>query len=73
MPKRRTAKIIKGDLLSELDLEKRWGGFVSAGTIRNWRYLKKGPKYTKLGGIVVYRLEDVIAYEIKQGIKPWDK
>lgn len=57
-------------LLSELELEKRWRGFVSAGTIRNWRYLGKGPVYTKLGSVVVYHIDDVIAYEKKQKIIP---
>lgn len=56
--------------LSELDLEKRWGGFVLASTLKNWRCQNKGPVYTKLGNIVVYHIDDVVAYEKEHRIIP---
>lgn len=36
---------------------------VSPRTLERWRWLKTGPTYVKLGGKVVYALEDVEAYE----------
>jgi hypothetical protein len=36
---------------------------VSPRTLERWRWLKTGPDYTKLGGKVVYALDDVEAYE----------
>jgi hypothetical protein len=36
---------------------------VSPRTLERWRWLKTGPNYVKLGGKVVYALEDVEAYE----------
>ena len=36
---------------------------VSPRTLERWRWLKTGPKYTKLGGKIVYSLADVEAYE----------
>lgn len=32
---------------------------VSSGTLSNWRVKGGGPKFTKLGGRVVYSLEEV--------------
>lgn len=36
---------------------------VSPRTLERWRWLKTGPNYIKLGGKIVYALEDVEAYE----------
>ena len=36
---------------------------VSPRTLERWRWLKTGPNYVKLGGKVVYALDDVEAYE----------
>lgn len=32
---------------------------VTVETLANWRYLGRGPKYTKAGGRVRYRWDDV--------------
>ena len=42
-------------------LARRWG--ISPRTLERWRWLGQGPAYLKVGGRVVYRLEDVEAYE----------
>jgi hypothetical protein len=34
--------------------------------LERWRWLKMGPSYLKIGGRVVYRLEDIEAYEAAQ-------
>ncbi len=41
----------------------RWRNFVSTKTLGNWRWRGRGPKATKLGGKVMYALDDIIAYE----------
>ncbi|HEX2958322.1 MAG TPA: hypothetical protein VHO70_15920 [Chitinispirillaceae bacterium] len=56
--------------LSELDIEKRWGGFVRSDTLRVWRSRGIGPVYTKLGNVVVYHIDDIVAYEKKHKIIP---
>jgi hypothetical protein len=53
--------------LRQADLAKRWG--KSPRTLERWRWLGLGPAYLKLGGTVVYRLEDVVAYEIAQRVE----
>lgn len=50
--------------LHQLDLARRWR--ISERTLERWRWLKLGPRYLKIGGRVVYRLEDVEAYEAAQ-------
>ena len=50
--------------LSQMDLARRWG--VSHRTLERWRWEMKGPAYLKVGNHVVYRIEDVEAYEAEQ-------
>jgi hypothetical protein len=50
--------------LTQLDLARRWR--LSTRTLERWRWLGQGPPYLKLGGRIVYRLEDVEAYEKSQ-------
>jgi hypothetical protein len=50
--------------LNQIDLARRWR--ISPRTLERWRWLKQGPAYVKLGGHVVYRLEDIEAYEAAQ-------
>ena len=47
--------------LNQIELADRWN--ISQRTLERWRWLGEGPAYLKIGGRVVYRLEDVEAYE----------
>ena len=50
--------------LNQIDLSRRWK--VSPRTLERWRWLKQGPEYLKVGGRVVYRVEDIEAFEVAQ-------
>jgi hypothetical protein len=50
--------------INEIELANRWR--ISERTLQRWRWLKQGPQYLKIGGRVVYRLEDVEGYETNQ-------
>jgi len=50
--------------LSQSDLADRWT--ISPRTLERWRWAGCGPRYLKIGGRVVYRLEDIEAYEATQ-------
>ena len=50
--------------LNQIDLAARWN--ISHRTLERWRWTGEGPRFVKLGGRVVYRLEDVEAYEREQ-------
>jgi len=47
--------------LNQAELSRRWS--LSPRTLENLRWKRKGPPYLKLGGRVVYRVDDVEAYE----------
>jgi hypothetical protein len=50
------------------DLARRWG--ISTRTLDRWRRVDQGPRYLKLGWLVVYRKVDVHAYEDRQTRTP---
>jgi hypothetical protein len=45
-------------------LAQRW--YLSPRTLEQWRWLGKGPKFLKIGARVLYREEDVEAWEAAQ-------
>ena len=49
--------------LNQQQLSVRWG--VSQRTLERWRAIGLGPYFLKMGARVVYRLEDIEAYEIQ--------
>ncbi|MGE4278699.1 MAG: helix-turn-helix transcriptional regulator [Magnetospirillum sp.] len=50
--------------LNQIELSRRWS--LSPRTLERWRWLGQGPRYLKIGGRVVYRLEDVEAFEAER-------
>jgi hypothetical protein len=50
--------------LNQKELAERWN--LSGRSLERWRWIGAGPRFLKLGGRVVYRLEDVEAYEAEQ-------
>lgn len=47
--------------LNQTELSARWN--LSPRTLERWRWLGEGPRYLKLGGRVLYRVEDVEQFE----------
>jgi len=47
--------------LNQIELARRWR--LSHRTLERWRWLGEGPAWLKVGGRVVYRLEDIERYE----------
>lgn len=47
--------------LHQIELATRW--CISPRTLERWRWRGTGPRYIKIGGRVVYRLEDIEAFE----------
>ena len=50
--------------LNQIDLARRWS--ISPRTLERWRWLGQGPRYIKIGGRVVYSVEEVEAFEAQQ-------
>jgi hypothetical protein len=47
--------------LNQIELSRRWS--LSPRTLERWRWTGEGPPFIKIGGRVVYRLEDIEVYE----------
>ncbi len=43
---------------------------IAAQTLRNWRYLQKGPPYIRAGGAIRYKTEDLKSWVDKKRIDP---
>jgi hypothetical protein len=50
--------------LNQIQLARRWS--LSPRTLERWRWLGLGPRYLKIVGRVVYRLEDIEAFEAER-------
>jgi hypothetical protein len=50
--------------INQVELSRRWR--LSPRTLERWRYRGTGPQYLKVGGRVVYRLDDIEAFEAGQ-------
>jgi hypothetical protein len=49
-------------LLTQLELARRWA--VSIRTLERWRWQKRGPSYLKIMGRILYREDDIVAFEL---------
>jgi predicted site-specific integrase-resolvase len=50
--------------LNQIELSRRWN--ISHRTLERWRSIGEGPAFLKLGGRVLYRREDIEAFEDTQ-------
>jgi len=49
------------DFITQESLAERW--MISEATLERDRSLRQGVKYLKIGGLIRYRLQDVLDYE----------
>ena len=54
--------------LNQKELARRWS--MSPKTLERWRWLEEGPPYLKIGGKILYRLEDIEKFEAHGFKKP---
>jgi hypothetical protein len=57
--------------LNQIELSRRWS--ISPRTLERWRWLHQGPRYLKIGGRILYRVDDIEAYEASQVHAPTGK
>ena len=50
--------------LTQIELAARWR--ISHRTLAYWRALGEGPRFIKIGRLVIYRMEDVVAFENRE-------
>jgi predicted site-specific integrase-resolvase len=49
------------EFLNQARLANRWQ--ISPRTLERWRWTGEGPAFVKIGGRVIYRLDDILAFE----------
>lgn len=55
--------------LSAEELSTRWGGRIKARTLNNWRTTGGGPPFTKIGGAVLYPIDEVEKWERERTVR----
>jgi hypothetical protein len=45
------------------ELSDHWDGRIKVRTINNWRQTGSGPPFLKLGGAILYRVEDILKWD----------
>lgn len=51
------------EYLTPLELAARYKGSITVRTLANWRSTGHGPKFTKIGGRVLYPVDAVVEWE----------
>lgn len=63
--------MLKADLSQAVD-ERKAAKFIGVAvqTLRNWRHMRRGPAYLKIGKAVRYRIQDLDAFLNEHRIDP---
>lgn len=51
--------------LTAEEVAERYRGEISVGTLRNWRAMRLGPAFIKIGKAVLYPLEELETWDAK--------
>lgn len=54
--------------LTAEEVSERYRGSVSIGTLRNWRAMKVGPTFVKIGKAVLYPTDELDAWDQKNTV-----
>lgn len=54
--------------LTAEEVAERYRGGVSVGTLRNWRAMKIGPSFIKIGKAVLYPIDELDAWDEKNRV-----
>ncbi len=50
--------------ITQAELARRWS--ISPRTLERWRWIGEGPRFLKIGGRVIYSLDEIEAFELRQ-------
>jgi hypothetical protein len=57
--------MVERKYLTAEEVSERYRGSVSVGTLRNWRAMKVGPTFIKIGKAVLYPIDELEAWDRK--------
>jgi hypothetical protein len=55
--------------LTPEEVAERYRGGISVGTLRNWRAMRLGPSFVKIGKAVLYPVDDLDAWDEKNKVQ----
>ena len=55
--------------LTSDEVSERYRGEVTVGTLRNWRAMRIGPSFVKIGKAVLYPIEELEAWDEKNLVR----
>lgn len=70
LPKEISGEVIRELLFTDAMLARRW--HCSTSRLQHWRSHAQGLPYMKIHGRILYRIEDILAYENASIVKPQD-
>ncbi|HTV26464.1 MAG TPA: helix-turn-helix domain-containing protein [Xanthobacteraceae bacterium] len=57
-----------GKFLTPEEVSERYRGCISVGTLRNWRAMRIGPTFVKIGKAVLYPVAELDAWDQKNTV-----
>lgn len=63
VPHRREAAMPESKFLTPEEVSERYRGSISVGTLRNWRGMRIGPSFVKIGKAVLYPVDSLEAWD----------
>ncbi|MFP1132610.1 helix-turn-helix transcriptional regulator [Asticcacaulis sp. AND118] len=55
--------------LTPEEVAERYRGSISVGTLRNWRSMKIGPSFVKIGKAVLYHVDELDAWDERNRVQ----
>ena len=59
------AEMAESKFLTPEEVAERYRGSISVGTLRNWRAMRLGPSFVKIGKAVLYPVDELDAWDEK--------
>ena len=63
------AEVPDSKFLTPDEVADRYRGGISVGTLRNWRAMRHGPSFVKIGKAVLYPLDELDAWDQKNKVQ----
>ncbi|MBU1229578.1 MAG: helix-turn-helix domain-containing protein [Proteobacteria bacterium] len=70
-PAARLEALRRKELITGQEVEDLYG--LAYGTLRNWRAKGHGPKMTRIGALVYYKHQDLLAFIAAHQVKTYDQ
>jgi hypothetical protein len=63
------AEMAESKFLTPEEVAERYRGGISVGTLRNWRAMRLGPSFVKVGKAVLYPIDELDEWDDKNKVQ----